>query len=210
MMGHLFLLSFFQDCWKWLDRVDTSLFLKINTQWTNPFLDRVYPWWRDANTWFPIYLFFILFALMNFGKKAYLWILFVILTVTLTDQASSNLIKNFVSRPRPCQDMNLIVNARLLLDHCPNSFSFPSSHATNHFGFAMFIFITLQPMLKKWGYLFFLWAATISYGQVYVGVHYPIDISFGTLLGCCLGYLTGTLFNKKIGLPFADFGIQLQ
>jgi undecaprenyl-diphosphatase len=58
--------------------------------------------------------------------------------------------------------------------------------------------------MKKWGYVFFIWAATIAYGQVYVGVHYPLDILAGTGLGCLIGYLTGTYFNKRIGLPQAE------
>jgi undecaprenyl-diphosphatase len=200
----LLLLSFFEKVWDMINQADTALFLKINTQWTNGFLDSVYPWWREANTWVPLYLFFIIFAIMNFGKKAWPWILFVILTVTLTDQTSSHLIKNLVGRPRPCQDEALMSQVRLILDHCSGGYSFPSSHATNHFGFAMFIFLTLKPILKKWGWLFFLWAATISYGQVYVGVHYPVDVLCGTILGCFLGYLTASFFNKKIGL---DIGL---
>ena len=141
--------SFFQKIWAWLDHWDTWLFLKINTVWTYPFLDSVYPWWREANTWIPFYLFLLIFGIMNFQKKVIPWLLFVAITLTLSDQISSNLIKNWVARPRPCRDDFLMGKVRLLLDNCSGTFSFTSSHAANHFAFAMFLFITLQPFFKK-------------------------------------------------------------
>lgn len=204
MQSSILLLSIFQKLWFWLDQWDTFLFLKINTVWTNSFLDSVYPWWREANTWIPVYLFLILFSLLNFKQKAIPWILFVVITLVLTDQISSTLIKNWVARPRPCRDPFIMGQVRLLLSNCSGGYSFTSSHATNHFGFAMFIFLTLKPVLKKWGWLFFVWAATISYGQVYVGVHYPLDVICGGVLGCGIGYITASVYNQKIG-PLINF-----
>jgi len=193
-------LSFFQKLWFTIQEWDTWLFLKINTQWTNSFLDSVFPWWREANAWVPLYLFLVVFALMNFKKKALPWILFIAVTLTLTDQISAHLLKNIFERVRPCRDDVLMSQVRLIVNNCSGGYSFPSSHATNHFGFAMFLFITLQPViLKKWRWLFFVWAATICYGQVYVGVHYPVDVLCGTVLGCMIGYLTGWVYNNKVG-----------
>ena len=204
MSTPILLTGFVENIWEWLRYADTQLFLKINTEWTNPLLDSIYPWYREANAWVPLYLFLIVFAIMNFKEKALPWILFAVLTATLTDQLSSSFIKNLVERPRPCREELLMGQVRLILNNCSGGYSFPSSHATNHFGFAMFLFLTLRPIMKKWGYLFFIWAATIAYGQVYVGVHYPLDILAGTGLGCLIGYLTGTYFNKRIGLPQAE------
>lgn len=204
MSTPILLTAFFENIREWLRYADTQLLLKINTEWTNPLLDSIYPWYREANAWVPLYLFLIVFAIMNFKAKALPWILFAVLTATLTDQLSSSFIKNLVERPRPCREELLIGQVRLILNNCSGGYSFPSSHATNHFGFAMFLFLTLRPIMKKWGYVFFVWAATIAYGQVYVGVHYPLDIVAGTLLGCLIGYFTGTYFNKRIGLPQAE------
>ncbi|MES2005325.1 MAG: phosphatase PAP2 family protein [Bacteroidota bacterium] len=200
MTASVLLLSFFHKLWIIIDQWDTQLFLKINTQWNSAFLDSVFPWWREANAWVPLYLFFVIFALQNFKQKAIPWILFVVLTLVITDQLSSTLIKNWVARPRPCRDEFLESQVRLILNNCSGGYSFPSSHATNHFGFAVFICITLKPILKKWRYLFLLWAATICYGQVYVGVHYPVDVLCGALLGSLIGYGTAVFYNKKIGL----------
>lgn len=180
---------------------DVYLFYKINTVWTNSFLDHNYPWWRESTTWYPVYLFLLLFILINFGWRAWTWILFIALNVTITDQLSSHVIKLWIHRLRPCQDPNMIDHVRMLLNHCSGGFSFPSSHAINHFGAAVFIFNTLKPYLKGWSYLFLFWAASISYGQIYVGVHYPLDVLFGAILGSIVGYCVAFIYNKTIGLP---------
>ena len=80
--------SFFQQLWNWVNQLDQSLFLQINTVYTNSFLDAVYPWYREANAWVPLYLFFIVFSIMNFKSKAFSWILFIVITLIITDQIS--------------------------------------------------------------------------------------------------------------------------
>ena len=95
----------------------------------------------------------------------------------------------------------MIGYVRMLLNHCSGGLSFPSSHATNHFGAAVFIYCTLKKYLGNWSYLFFLWAASICYAQVYVGVHYPTDVLGGAIIGSIIGYIVALIYNKKIGLP---------
>ena len=180
---------------------DTWLFLKINREWTNPFFDNFLPLYRDMNFWMPFYFFLLLFVLMNYGWKSWTFIVAIIVTVTITDQMSSSFFKNFVDRPRPCQDEFLMHYARLLLNRCPSSQSFTSSHATNHFGMAAFLFVTLKNVWGKWSYLLFVWAATISYAQIYVGVHYPLDIIGGALVGCLAGYVIANVYVRRIGMP---------
>jgi undecaprenyl-diphosphatase len=190
------LLTFLHTLIEW----DKWLFLKINNDWTNSFLDSIFPWWRDQNTWLPLYLFLLLFLLFNFGWKVWPYILVVIITIVITDQLSSSLFKNWINRIRPCHEVSLKDQVRLLTSYCPGSGSFTSSHATNHFGAAWFFFLTLKPYFKNWSYLFFFWAATISYGQVYVGVHYPLDVIGGAILGSCIGVIIATFYKKFVPL----------
>ena len=191
------LLNLFDKFLAAIKQADYFLFQQINSRYTNSFLDAVLPFIRNSNFWVPLYLFLLVLILINFGNKGWLWVAGLIVTVTLTDQVSSHLIKNLIQRPRPCSDFTLHFPVRLLLNNCSGGFSFTSSHATNHFGVAIFIVITLQQFLGKWKWLFIAWAAIVSYAQVYVGVHYPFDILCGALLGCCLGYLTAKLFLSK-------------
>ncbi len=194
-------MGLFQKLWLWMNSMDTLLFLKINTVYTNSFLDWAFPIWREATTWVPFYLFLLLFVSFNYKWRAFPWIIFFVLTIVLSDQISSGILKDWIGRPRPCNDLFLQFHMRLLLNRCPVSGSFTSSHATNHFAAAMYLWLTLKPVVKKWGYLFFVWAVTISYGQVYVGVHYPLDILGGCILGCGIGWATASFFNRRMGLP---------
>ena len=173
---------------------DTWLFLKINVAWTNPFLDNVLPAWRNANSWIPFYLFIFTFIILNYGLKSWTFILAIIVTVTFTDQMSSHFFKNFFNRPRPCQNAFLLHYGRLLLSHCSGGQSFTSSHATNHFGVAVFLFATLKNIWGKCSYLLFVWAATISYAQIYVGVHYPLDVLCGAITGILIGYFMSRVY----------------
>lgn len=191
----------------WLDsllKADQELFLKINTVYIHPLLDAVYPWFREGNTWIPLYLFIIVLALVNFKQKAFAFILFAVLTVVLTDQISSSFIKPFFERPRPCRDPILMNQIRMLLNGCSGGYSFTSSHATNHFGFAVYIYLTLGNIIGKWKYAFLVWAAVIAYGQVYVGVHYPLDIICGALLGVTIGFIIAYFHNKTSGKIIID------
>jgi undecaprenyl-diphosphatase len=191
--------GFLQQVWQWLSAWDTALFLQVNSIWTNPILDKILPIWRNANTWVPLYLFLIVFSVLNFRNRSFFWILGAVFTLVLTDQISSSVFKPFFERPRPCNDPVLMSHVRLLLDHCSGGYSFTSSHATNHFGFAIYVFVTLRGIFKKWSYLFLIWAATVSYAQVYVGVHYPLDILCGAMLGASIGYATSQIFIRKAG-----------
>lgn len=177
---------------------DISLFSKINGEWHTRFFDWFFPLMRNQYTWAPLYLFAVVFILQHFKWKGFLWICFFLITFAITDMSSSAIIKPLAGRLRPCADPLLADVVRSLVG-CGGRLSFPSSHASNHFGIAMFSFQTLLFIPLQWRWLLFLWALVICYAQVYVGVHFPVDIICGTLLGCTAGYMTGYVFNKKIG-----------
>jgi len=88
----------------------------------------------------------------------------------------------------------------MLAEYCGQNGSFTSSHAANHFGMAVFLFLTLRSIIGKWSGLIFIWAAMICYAQVYIGVHFPFDVAGGALLGFIIGSLTASVFNKRFGL----------
>lgn len=183
-----------------IKQFDYRLFAKMNGQWHTPFLDNFLPFIREPFVWVPFYFFLVLFAVINFKVKGWLWVLFLIINVGLSDFMSSRLIKDNFLRLRPCHDPFLAGQVRFLVSYCPESSSFTSSHAVNHFAAAMFIFTTFKETVSpKWAFLF-LWAFVISYAQVYVGVHFPFDVFCGAIVGLMLGYIPAKIFNTKIGL----------
>jgi len=179
---------------------DQHLFKLINYEWSNAFFDWLMPWLRNSEMWYPLYLFLVLLVIINFKKSGWWWLIFAAGTVILTDFVSSGIIKNNIIRLRPCNEPDIASWVKVLVGYRPQSSSFTSSHAANHFGMATFLYLTLKTRFNKWPVLFFFWAFSISFAQVYVGVHYPIDIICGALIGILIGYLSGKSFNKNYGL----------
>lgn len=103
----------------------------------------------------------------------------LVLTVVVAD-ALCNGLKHIIMRPRPCI---AIPDVRLLVG-CSKSFSMPSGHATNIF--AAMVFLSLR--YKKIMPAFLALAAIVAYSRVYVGVHYPIDVIFGAILGALAAF----------------------
>lgn len=186
-----------------IKRLDYNLFAKMNGQWHNSFFDVFFPFIREPTVWVPLYFFLVVFVTINFKSRGWIWVLFFILNVALSDNVSSRLIKDNFARLRPCHDPALYGHIRFLVAYCPISSSFTSSHAVNHFAAAMFIFTTFRKTISRFWALLFLWAAAISYAQVYVGVHFPLDVICGTIAGLILGYIPATIFNRKFGLELA-------
>ena len=185
---------------KKLLEIDRYLFLKINKDCSNSFFDTVMPFFREPKFWATLYLFVLFFIILNFGKKTLWWCIGAIVTVALTDSTSSKIIKPFFARPRPCMDPDFSSQVRLVADYCGGNGSFTSSHASNHFGLAMFFFVTMQHLAPKCMKYFFLWAALVCFAQIYVGVHYPSDVIGGALLGIFIGNFVGKFYNNKNGV----------
>lgn len=176
---------------------DQELFLAINQGLSNPFFDWLLPILRNPYTWAPLYLFLIIFFIKNYGKMGILIVAFTLANFGISDALSSHVIKKNVKRIRPCNDLVFKTEANVRV-RCGSGFSFTSSHATNHFAMAFFWIVLFRRKWKHTLWLATLWAAAISFSQIYVGVHYPFDILAGALLGALIGTFSGTLFKRFV------------
>ncbi len=181
-----------------LIELDQELFFIINQNWQNAFFDAVLAYWRNKYFWIPLYLFMLSFILINLKWKGWYMILGIALTIGIADTTSSKLIKPTIKRLRPCRDLEIKDQVHVIV-HCGSGYSFTSSHATNHFALATFLILTLGAVFKWIRIPLLLWAATISIAQVYVGVHYPLDIIGGALLGTLIGILIGLAYIEVVG-----------
>ena len=175
--------------------LDFELFHFINSTLSNSFFDFLLPILREKYTWVPFYLFLLYFLVSKYSKTGLIIFLAGAITVGLADFTSSNLIKQSVKRLRPCnvEQPPHPVKSRV---HCGGGYSFTSSHAANHFSLGVFLILALGQRFRwvKWPLL--IWAGSISFSQIYVGVHFPLDILVGGILGSLIAWLVFSTLAK--------------
>jgi undecaprenyl-diphosphatase len=128
-------------------------------------------------------------ALSRLGTGGFVWIVltavlmvasrrrrvaYTVFAVVLADVLALA-VKAIVNRPRPHIDP---------LVRVPTDWSFPSGHAATSFAGATMLslfFPRLAPVLYGL-------AVAIAFSRVYVGVHYPLDVAAGAVLGTAVGW----------------------
>ena len=160
---------------------------------TPAFFDALVMVLRNKTTWIPLYILIGVYLFMRQEKKvAIAFLACSAVAVGLGDLMSSHILKPYFAHPRPCQEP--LLGFQLLLEHCPKSYSFPSSHATNHMALAIF-WIGSRCFSKTQAIFFLIWVFLIVWAQMVVGVHYPKDIVAGILLGSLIGYMFSRVFR---------------
>lgn len=178
-----------------LQQIDREILFLINKKFAISALDNFMLLLRQPYTWIPVYLFFLLFFYANRRKYFLPIIALSIVTFALSDFTSASILKPFFARLRPCYDPTLPFEINNIAG-CGGIFSMPSSHASNHFGLAVFWYLIINKTLHQKWYWLLLWASLIGYSQIYVGVHFPGDILGGALLGTLIANFTYRLFNN--------------
>jgi undecaprenyl-diphosphatase len=183
-----------------LNELDKVTFLLINKLLANSVTDSLMPFFTN-DTFLRVVFVLIIVSLLIFGNKRNRWlVLFVGLTLLLTDQASAALIKPLIARARPCHlfsadEINLLVG-------CGSGYSMPSAHAANTFGQAALL--SMYVRYTRWP--LYLFATIVALSRVFVGVHYPGDIIVGGMVGYLIGKIVGKLFglfDRKVLVPSA-------
>ena len=165
---------------EWLSGIDRTVFTFINQTLANPVTDSIMPIITNDNVLRVLYAA-ILAVLLILGRKRMVWVaVFSLVVVTLTDQSSSAWLKPWLERLRPCK----VMTVRLLVS-CGAGYSFPSSHAANLFGQALFFGL----LYKKYLPYSILAAFLVGISRVFVGVHYPLDVVGGMIVGGIEGAL---------------------
>lgn len=150
--------------------------------------------------WFVIaaFLAFLYFSVFSRPEK---WRIFwmTAISVVLSRFVITELIRFFYCRPRPF--ITYAVNQLAEDANC----SFPSGHAAFFFSLAMAIYFypIREPKAsngasnKKWGLWFFTAALIMGIARVVVGVHYPLDILAGAIVGILSAYAVFYFVKKQ-------------
>ena len=143
--------------------------------------------------------FYIQKARLKFSNILYL-IFVIAIMITITDQGA-NLFKDSFQRLRPCYDETVKDSIRLVKDNCGGKYGFFSAHASNSFSLAIFFGLLFRKRIRYIILITLVYASFISYSRIYLGVHFPIDIIFGSLFGL----FTGFSVYKFVYLKFLNF-----
>lgn len=175
-----------------LQQIDKNITLAIN-QLNGAYTDAFWQMMSDIAMWFPLYAAVLYAIYRRLGwKRGTVVLLSLILTVVACDQLA-NLVKNGVSRLRPCYDHQMLSNGLHLLERRTGYYGFFSGHAANAFGFAVASYCGLRNdtrmKYRLYGVAVFIWATLIAFSRVFVGKHYFGDILVGTLVGLSIGFL---------------------
>ena len=172
-----------------LIKIDAELFLYLNNLGI-PFWDGFWMFITRDISWVPMYLLIAVLLIRNYGwAEGLIAISLLLLLLGFTDQ-TTNFFKYSFKRLRPCHNLDIIDQIRLVKPYCGGRFGFTSAHAANSFAFAICSSLILRNRLPWYPYLILLWAGSLAYSRVYIGVHYPLDIFFGS----CFGFISGLGF----------------
>lgn len=170
-----------------LENLDRELFLFLNGK-HNSFFDHFFFFTSQVVIWIPLYLFFAFLIIKKFRQAAWIPLLSMLILVAATDQGSV-FVKNSVKRYRPSHNMELKDKVHTIKKDLGGVYGFVSSHSANTFGLAVFLILCLGLKKKYFSFLLLFWAAVVSYGRIYGGLHYPADIAGGAILGISLAFL---------------------
>jgi undecaprenyl-diphosphatase len=128
---------------------------------------------------------------------AFVWrrpsLFFQVVVADFAAQLFSRALKQAVDRTRP----STVFSEPKPLVQAPHDHSLPSGHAASSFACATI----LAFYAPRWSPAFFLLAAAIAWSRVYVGVHYPLDVLGGAVLGVviaiALRWLSGALRRSR-------------
>ena len=164
--------------------LDVALFQVLNGRLHTPVLDAVMRAVTTQDNWYVVLLGIWVALIIWGGRRGRLAAVMLVVAVALADQASCSLMKPTFARLRPPNALDAEC-VRLIVGGS-KAFSFPSAHAANSFAMA-----TVATWLnRRLAPLFLGVAALVAYSRVYVGLHYPLDIVAGALLGAGLGWVS--------------------
>ncbi|MGZ9236116.1 MAG: phosphatase PAP2 family protein [Anaerolineales bacterium] len=170
-----------------LDALDANLFLAVNhlphTRLLNTLCYSLTVAFNGGALW---YVTLALAALRNRRRTGEL-IREVALPLTITTALVEFPIKAYFRRRRPF----ITIIQAIVIGKKPGTWSFPSGHSASAFGGA---WLLNRKFPKFWG-LRYLIASLVAFSRIYLGDHYPGDVTSGSVLGLLFAMFFCKLFN---------------
>jgi len=197
----------------WILYQNTLLFYFINNGLSNPFFDFLMPAITNFGSLTAMAIICILMYI--FGGENTRKIAVIGLAALLLANIAVYLLKIIVAEPRP---FTLLPNVIQLVPES-EAYGFPSGHSASSFAVMMVIGLKYRLHIKGKSYRLLYpllaFASLIAFSRVYIGVHYPLDVIFGAIVGILSALVViyigwdETIVNKISKISIKDIIINL-
>jgi undecaprenyl-diphosphatase len=151
-------------------------------------LDDVFVWLTRIGTWGALWLLLAL-GLAIVWRRASL-----LIAVALADVAADSLAGALKAATQVERPPLRYVHPKALVS-LPSGSSFPSGHTATSFACAT----VLSFFVPRAAPAFYLLALAIGFSRIYVGVHWPLDVLGGIVLGVAVGLAVTALLRRGAG-----------
>ena len=180
---------------EYLQLFDHTLFSAINS-WNAPYFDRLMWLLAEKLVWIPMVLMLLWLSWRRGWQATLLIVAAIAVTIAISDQVASSLIKPLIERLRPSHDPSLADTIHLVNGYEGGLYGFVSSHAANAVGCATLIILLFRNRMTTVAMT--LWALLVCYCRIYEGVHFPGDILGGAIVGVAAAFLVYLIYRRLL------------
>ena len=162
----------------------------------NVILDQLALVLTSGFTWIPLYV--VLFIVVMRNNETMMQIGLVVgaalLCILFADGFADGIIKPLAERWRPSNDPLVKYSVQVVDNLRMKDYSFCSAHAANTMSIAVFFSLLVRSRMLT--ITMIVWSLVNCWTRLYLGVHYPLDIATGLLLGSVVGFLVYLFYHR--------------
>lgn len=149
----------------------------------------------NITTWIPLFVFFFVIIFLKYPKREAFFVTLTVILLVLSITYFTHLTKVYVARLRP--NNNEEINTLIRIIKSPTGYSFFSGHSASSFSITALMVLFLRKRFI-WCWAFFVWPLIFATSRIYVGVHYPVDIMVGAVVGILTAFFFYGLYVRLI------------
>ena len=162
----------------------------------NVILDHLAVVLTSGVTWIPLYV--VLFIVVMRNNETMMQIGLVVgsafLCILFADGFADGIIKPLAERWRPSNDPLVKYSVQVVDNLRMKDYSFCSAHAANTMSLAVFFSLLIRSRMVT--VTMVVWSLVNCWTRLYLGVHYPLDVLTGIVLGGVVGFLVYLFYHR--------------